>query len=91
MPRTLLIVDEGAGSFLFYLRPDLRRGLTPDRVQRISRFSLGDARDPEGVLVAVAADRLDGVRDLYDVPAGASTAAGAFHVVPFAQVHPKIR
>lgn len=91
MPRTLLIVDEGVGSFLFYLRPDLRRGLTPDRVQRISRFSLGDARDPDGVLVAVAADRLDGVRALYDLPAGDSASTGSFHVVPFDQVRPKVR
>ena len=91
MPRTLLIVDEGVGSFLFYLRPELRRGLTADRVQRISRFSLGDDRDPADVLVAVAADRLDGVKQLYDVPAGDSVEVGAFHVVPFADVHPKNR
>jgi len=91
MPRTLLIVDEGAGSFLFYLRPDLRRGLTPDRVQRISRFSLGDTRDPEGVLVAVAADRLDGVRQLYEVPVPGSTTPGSFHVLPFADLRAKVR
>ncbi len=89
MPRTLLIVDEGVGSFLFYLRPELRRGLAADRVQRISRFSLGDDRDPTDVLVAVAADRLDGVKQLYDVPAGDSVEVGSFHVVPFADVHPK--
>jgi len=86
MPRTLLIVDEGVGSFLFYLRADLRRGLTPERVQRISRFSLGDARDPEGVLVAIATDRLDGVNALYDLPDGASSVVGAFHLVPFAEI-----
>ena len=91
MPSTLLIVDEGVGSFLFYLRADLRRGLTPDRVQRISRFSLGDTRDHEGVLVAVAADRLDGVRQLYDLPVAASSVPGSFHVVPFSQVRSKIR
>ena len=91
MPRTLLIVDEGVGSFLFYLRPELRRGLTAERVQRISRFSLGDDRDPADVLVAVAADRLDGVKQLYDVPAGDSVEVGSFHVVQFADVHPKQR
>ncbi len=91
MPRTLLIVDEGVGSFLFYLRPDLRRGLTPDRVQRISRFSLGDDRDPGGVLVAIASDRLDGVRALYEMPPGAPVGAGAFHVVPWAELRPAVR
>lgn len=91
MPRTLLIVDEGVGSFLFYLRPELRRGLAADRVQRISRFSLGDERDPADVLVAIAADRLDGVKQLYDVPAGDSVEVGSFHVVPFADIHPKNR
>ncbi len=91
MPRTLLIVDEGVGSFLVYLRPELRRGLTADRVQRISRFSLGDERDPADVLVAIAADRLDGVKQLYDVPAGDSVEVGSFHVVPFADIHPKVR
>ena len=91
MPRTLLIVDEGVGSFLFYLRADLRRGLTADRVQRISRFSLGDERDPAGVHVAIAADRLDGVKQLYDLPAGDSVEVGSFHVVPFADIHPKNR
>jgi 4-amino-4-deoxy-L-arabinose transferase len=89
MPQTLLIVDEGVGSFLFYLTPELRRGLTPDRVQRISRFSLGDARDPNGVLVAVAADRLDGVEELYDVPVHARQAVGSFHVWSFTDIHPK--
>lgn len=91
MPRTLLIVDEGVGSFLFYLRPDLRRDLTADRVQRISRFSLGDERDPADVLVAIAADRLDGVTQLYDVPAGDSVEVGSFHVVPFTDIQPKVR
>jgi len=79
------------GSFLFYLRPELRRGLTPDRVQRISRFSLGDDRDPEGVLVAIATDRLDGVRQLYHLPPGAPAAVGAFHVLPWAELRPTVR
>lgn len=89
MPRTLLIVDEGVGSFLFYLRPELRRGLAADRVQRISRFSLGDTRDPAGVEVAVAADRLDGVTALFDLPHGASAVPGTYHVLPLAALRPR--
>ncbi len=100
MPRTLLIVDEGIGSFLFYLRPALRQGLTPDRVQRISRFSLGDPRDPAGVLVAVASDRIRGVQELYDLPAEARVVPsppipgmvppGSFHLLPFGEVRPRV-
>ena len=86
MPRQLLVIDEGVGSFLFYLRPDLRRGLTPDRVQRVSRFSLGDDRAPDDVLVAIAADRIAGVREMYDLPASPDLAAGRFHVVPFSSI-----
>ena len=48
MPPSLLVVDEGVGSFLFYLRPDLRRPLSAARVARVSRFSLGDVPDPAG-------------------------------------------
>lgn len=91
LPRTLFIVDEGVGSFLFYLRPELRRGLTPDRVQRISRFSLGDVLGSPDALVAVAVDRLDGVRELYDLPPGPAVEAGAFQVVPVAEIRARIR
>jgi hypothetical protein len=91
MPRQLLVVDEGIGSFLFYLRPDLRQPLTPDRVQRVSRFSLADVAGGDDVLVAIAADRLAGVREMYDLPAAGSLPAGAFHVVPFAEIRPRQR
>jgi hypothetical protein len=94
LPPRLYIVDEGVGSFLFYLRPELRRGLTADRVQRVSRFSLADTPDPGGAVVAVASDRLDGVADLYDLPAHvASTrgSVGSFFVFPRADVRPRSR
>lgn len=91
MPRQLLIVDEGVGSFLFYLRADLRRGLTPARVQRVSRFSLGDDRSPDDVLVAIAGDRLAGVRELYDLPAAGPLPMGAFHVVPYSTIRARER
>ena len=89
MPRELLVVDEGIGSFLFYLEPDLRRGLTPDRVRRVSRFSLGDEFGRPDVLVAIAGDRLAGVKELYDVPAGDSIAPGDFHLIPLEQIRPR--
>lgn len=89
MPRLLVIVDEGIGSFLFYLEPDLRRGLTPDRVRRTSRFSLADFFGAEGVLVAIAGDRLAGVREMYDVPASDSIAPGEFHLIPLDQIRPR--
>ena len=67
LPSRLLIVDEGIGSFLFYLQPQLRREATAGRVARISRFSLADVTDREGVVVAIAADRVPGVAELYDL------------------------
>lgn len=94
LPERLYIVDEGVGSFLFYLRPDLRRGLTAERVQRVSRFSLADVPPAPGTEIAVAAERLPGVLELYDLPAG-STAVGAgvesFHVFPRDGVRPRSR
>lgn len=90
LPRQLLIVDEGVGSFLFYLRPELRRGLTPDRVQRVSRFSLLDRPPADDRHVAIAVDRLPGVRELYDLPAGGDGPIGTFHLVPWSAVHRRV-
>lgn len=86
LPRRLYIVDEGIGSFLFYLRPELRRDLTADRVQRVSRFSLGDAVDPGGAIVAIANDRVEGVRELYELPVPGSPIVGGFQVLPLADL-----
>lgn len=94
LPARLYIVDEGVGSFLFYLRPDLRRGLTAERVRRVSRFSLVDVPPDPGAEIAVAAERLPGVLELYDVPPG-TIALGAgvesFHVFPRDAVRPRAR
>lgn len=94
LPARLYIVDEGVGSFLFYLRPDLRRGLTTERVQRVSRFSLADVPPAPGTEIAVAAERLPGVLELYELPV-TSTAVSAgvesFHVFPREGVHPRAR
>ncbi len=89
VPRQLVIVDEGIGSFLFYLEPDLRRGLTPERVRRTSRFSLADFFGAPDVLVAIAGDRLAGVKEMYDIPAGDSIAPGDFHLIPLEQIRPR--
>ena len=82
MPPSLLVVDEGVGSFLFYLRPDLRRPLSAARVARVSRFSLGDVPDHRGVVVAIAADRVAGVTELYDVGLVPELRDGTFLVRP---------
>lgn len=83
LPARLYIVDEGIGSFLFYLQPGLRAGLTPDRVNRVSRFSLGDLPTAPDAVVAIAAERLAGVLELYTLPPGLTTVAHgaeAFHL-----------
>lgn len=89
LPRTILIVDEGIGSFIFYLRPELRQGLTPDRVRRISRAALLDDPDTNGVMVGVAADRAPGLAALYDFPVPARAALGTYLIVPLAAFKPK--
>jgi 4-amino-4-deoxy-L-arabinose transferase-like glycosyltransferase len=82
LPPRLLIVDEGIGSFLFYLQPQLRREATAGRIARVSRFSLADVTDREGVVVAIAADRVPGVADLYDLGVHPDLVDGAFLLRP---------
>jgi 4-amino-4-deoxy-L-arabinose transferase-like glycosyltransferase len=82
LPARLLVVDEGIGSFVFYLRPDLRRTLSADRVERVSRFSLGDVTAPAGTEVAIAADRVPGVAALYDFGDDPPPAVGTFLIRP---------
>ena len=82
LPARLLVVDEGIGSFVFYLRPDLRRTLSADRVERVSRFSLGDVTAPAGTEVAIAADRLPGVAALYELGDDPPPAVGTFLIRP---------
>jgi 4-amino-4-deoxy-L-arabinose transferase-like glycosyltransferase len=89
VPARLLIVDEGIGSFVFYLRPDLRRGLDARRVVRISRFSLGDVEPHPGTMVAIAADRVPGVLELYDMWPGLEVSEGDFVVRPLEAFHRK--
>ena len=81
LPARLLVVDEGIGSFVFYLRPDLRRTLVEGRIERVSRFSLGDVTGPAGTEVAIAADWVPGVAALYEFDTGA-TPAGSFLIRP---------
>jgi hypothetical protein len=59
---------------------------TPERVRRTSRFSLADFFGAQDVLVAIAGDRLAGVQEMYDLPAGDSNAPGDFHLIPLEQI-----
>jgi hypothetical protein len=85
MPRRVWIVDEGVGSFVFYLRHDLRRGLRPQQVQRISRFATPDVlHEPGDGVIAVASDRVDGLADVLDLTTYARPPAGQFLILPVA-------
>jgi len=84
LPRRLLIVDEGTGSFRFYLRPELRRQIVADSVQKISRLSLANIHDTDGVVVAIAARRIEAVAELYGFPETNRTPEGGFLVLPLA-------
>ncbi len=83
VPGHVWIVDEGVGSFVFYLREDLRRGLVRGQVARVSRFStpevLGGAADD---VLAVASDRLDGLAQILDLAGVRRPPPGAFLVLP---------
>ncbi len=89
VPERLLIVDEGIGSYLFYLQPQLRHGLTAEHVGRTSRFSLADRTGRDGVVVAVASDRVPGVLALYDVDGLPPTPERGFLVRPLADFRPR--
>jgi 4-amino-4-deoxy-L-arabinose transferase-like glycosyltransferase len=89
LPARLLVVDEGIGSFVFYLRPDLRGPLDASRVARVSRFSLGDVEPREGTVVAIAADRVPGVLELYDLDRPATATEADFVVRPIDAFTPR--
>ncbi len=85
VPSQVWVVDEGIGSFVFYLRQDLRRGLMPGQVRRVSRFSAPDIPPgaPDAVL-AVASDRIDGLAQVLVLDGVPRPPAGQFLVLPLA-------
>ncbi|MGD9905580.1 MAG: ArnT family glycosyltransferase [Vicinamibacterales bacterium] len=91
LPPRLYVVDEGIGSFVFYLQPELRRGLTADRIQRVSRFSLADVAPFPGAMVAVASDRMPGVAALYELPGPPPAPSRGFELRPLDHFRPRAR
>jgi len=91
VPPRLLIVDEGIGSFVFYLRPELRRTLTAEQVARVSRFSLADVPERPGTIVAVASDRMPGVAALYDLSGPPPEPPHGFELRPIDHFRPRPR
>ena len=87
-PVQVWVVDEGIGSLVFYLRPDLRRALTARAVSNTSpRFSLVDRRSPPDAVMAVASDRVAGVSTVIDLAGVSRPAEGRFLVMPLTAVH----
>ncbi len=83
VPAHLWIVDEGVGSFVFYLRTDLRKGLVRGQVARVSRFSTPDILSgPADDVLAVASDRLEGLAQILDLDGVRRPPPGAFLVLP---------
>ena len=83
VPAHVWIVDEGVGSFVFYLREDLRKGLVRGQVQRVSRFSTPDILSgPADDVLAVASDRLEGLALILDLDDVRRPLPGAFLVLP---------
>ncbi|MEP7116139.1 MAG: glycosyltransferase family 39 protein [Acidobacteriota bacterium] len=83
LPSHVWIVDEGVGSFVFYLRPELRQALVTGQVRRISRYSTPDVLGgPPDDVLAIAGDRLAGLAEILDLHAVAAPRAGEFVVLP---------
>ena len=83
VPAHVWIVDEGVGSFVFYLREDLRKGLVRGQVQRVSRFSTPDILSgPADDVLAVASDRLEGLALILDLDDVRRPLPGTFLVLP---------
>ena len=87
VPTHVWIVDEGVGSFVFYLRGDLRKGLVRGQVSRISRFSTPDILSgPAADVLAVASDRLAGLAQILELDGVPPPAPGAFLVLPLGRL-----
>ena len=87
VPAHVWIVDEGVGSFVFYLDAALRRGLVAGQVQRISRFSTPDILSgPGDDVLAVASDRLAGLAQILELDGVPAPAPGAFLVLPLGRL-----
>lgn len=69
LPARLWLIDDRVGSFVFYLDPVLRRGLTADRVQSINVRAACDevAAAPPETVVAVRERRAAGFLRLLDL------------------------
>lgn len=91
LPARVWVVDEGIGSLVFYLRPDLRRGLTTGQIAHISRHSVKDIEGPLDGVVAIASDRIPGVARVLDLEGVPRPPEGRFVVVPLRAVHPRGR
>jgi 4-amino-4-deoxy-L-arabinose transferase-like glycosyltransferase len=87
LPPRLWIVDERVGSVLFYLVPELRRQVTPDRVEGVA---LGQAliqgSGIPGTVVAIPGRTATRLRDRVDLERVPSVAAGKYVLFDAAQL-----
>jgi 4-amino-4-deoxy-L-arabinose transferase-like glycosyltransferase len=83
LPEYVWVVDEGVGSLVFYLRPDLRHGLRRAQIRRISRFSTPDLiRESNAGMIAVAPDRVDGLAEILALDGMPRPTGGQFMLIP---------
>lgn len=87
LPSKVWVIDEGVGSAVFYLRPDLRRALGTRQIEHVSRFSLKDVQGPSDAVVAVAGDRVAGVAKAIGLGRVTIPAEGRYLVVPLAALN----
>jgi 4-amino-4-deoxy-L-arabinose transferase-like glycosyltransferase len=89
LPSKVWVIDEGIGSLVFYLRPELRRALRVRQIEHVSRFSLLDRRSPSDAVMAVASDRVPGVSRVIDLQGAPQPAEGRFLILPLTAVRPR--
>lgn len=82
LPEYVWVVDEGVGSLVFYLRPELRRTLRRAQIRRISRFSTPDLiHESNDGTIAVAPDRVDGLGEIVDLEGMPRPTGGRFLLI----------
>jgi hypothetical protein len=82
LPSRVLVLDERIGSVVFYLSPELRADVTPDRFADTTLADLFHQidREPGDTLFAVRADQLARVQKLFTRPVTPDAQSGVYSV-----------
>jgi 4-amino-4-deoxy-L-arabinose transferase-like glycosyltransferase len=92
LPARLWVFDERVGSLVFYLDPDLRRGLQPGQLVKIGPDVLLAMRQPPpDTLVAIPTEHLHRLQQRVDLSVAPFTPAGGHRLYTAAAFHAALR